>query len=216
MTTKGHFITFEGGEGCGKSTQLALLKRSIVKANLPVMATREPGGTQTAEQLRELLVTGDTDRWIPEAELLLFYASRIQLVKRLIQPALEDNSIVLCDRFHDSTYVYQGVGKGIALHHIDRLHEFSLGSFLPDITILLDISPKEGLARTHLRTNDEDRFEAMDSRFHEMIRGGFLDRAQAEPKRFVVIDASQPIKAVHQEILTTIGQRLQMELADAS
>jgi dTMP kinase len=202
------FITLEGGEGCGKSTQIALLSDALSKAQIPHIKTREPGGSPGAERIRSLLVSGDKDRWDADTETLLFYAARLDHVQRVIQPALAEHKIVLCDRFVDSTRVYQGVGKQVPAAFIEALQQLTLGEFIPDITLILDIDPSIGLKRTSVRTGYETRFESMDLSFHQAVRNGFLNIAKHEPKRCVVIDASQSIDVVQAHIISTLQSRL--------
>jgi len=200
----GRFISIEGGEGSGKSTQIAMLKTAFEKEKIPHLITREPGGDAGSEAIRALLVTGDKNRWDALAETLLFYAARVQHVTRTIAPALKKGSLVLCDRFVDSTRVYQGIGKNISPSFIEALHALTLGNMMPDKTIILDIDPLVGLARAGARAGDETRFEGMDLEFHQAVRAGFLRIAREEPSRCVVIDASQPPEAVHAQILDSI------------
>ncbi len=201
----GRFITIEGGEGGGKSTQLRLLAEVLVANNIPHVMTREPGGEEGAEAIRTLLVTGDKHRWDALAETLLFSAARVQHVKRFIEPALAEGKWVVCDRFVDSTRVYQGVAKHISRDYIDALHAMTLGNTLPDITFILDIDPAAGLARTKGRHGDETRFEGMELAFHQQVRAGFLEIARREPARCCVIDASQEPERVHAAILRRLG-----------
>lgn len=208
----GLFISFEGGEGSGKSTQIALLEKAFAEAKLPCIRTREPGGSKGAEDIRKLLVNGDVDAWDPIAETLLFYAARRDHVERLIRPALEAGKTVLTDRFADSTIVYQGVGKQLSEAYIKMLHRLIVGSFKPDLTIILDIDPAIGIARAIERRGTETRFEAMDIDFHHRIRAGFLSIAQREPQRCVVINAEGESNVIHAEIIKTIRSRLNLAL----
>jgi len=201
---RGRFITIEGGEGSGKSTQITLLKAAFESANVPHLITREPGGEEGAEAIRALLVTGDKNRWDALAETLLFTAARVQHMARLITPALAEGKLVLCDRFMDSTRVYQGVGKGISPAFIDALHNLTLGNTMPDVTFILDIDPVIGLARAKGRQGNETRFEGMELEFHQQVRAGFLAIARAEPARCHVIDATQPAATVHQQMLAVL------------
>lgn len=201
---RGRFITIEGGEGSGKSTQIALLKQALEKTGRPFVLTREPGGEEGAEAIRALLVTGDKNRWDALAETLLFTAARVQHVARLIAPALAEGKLVLCDRFVDSTRVYQGIGKGIPAEFIAALHALTLGNTMPDLTIILDIDPQAGLARAKGRAGNETRFEGMDIEFHQQVRAGFLAIARTEPQRCHVIDASQDAQGVHRQILALL------------
>lgn len=205
---RGRFITIEGGEGSGKSTQISLLKATLERENIPHIITREPGGEEGAEAIRNLLVTGDRNRWDALAETLLFTAARVQHVARLIAPALAEGKQVICDRFVDSTRVYQGVGKGIPAEYLNALHALTLGNLMPDLTFMLDIDPVVGLARTKKRTSNETRFEGMELEFHQQVRAGFLAIARAEPERCKVVDATQPLVQVHTQIWSQINAGL--------
>ncbi|MDX1975145.1 MAG: dTMP kinase [Rickettsiales bacterium] len=202
------FITFEGGEGSGKSTQLKLLHEALQRQGLSPVITREPGGSPGAEVIRKLLVSGEVDSWDADTETLLFFAARLDHVQRLIKPALQAGKTVLCDRFTDSTQVYQGVGKGLSEAFVHMIHHLTLGNFAPDLTFILDIDPTVGLKRAVSRSGDETRFESMSLDFHRKIRAGFLAIAQREPARCQVIDASQSVEAIHQEILTRVMQKI--------
>lgn len=206
------FITFEGGEGGGKSTQVALLTEAFAKAGLGVMKTREPGGSAGAEAIRSLLVNGPVDAWDPVAETLLFYAARADHVARLIRPALEAGQYVICDRFTDSTVVYQGVGKKLGEGYVQSLQRLTLGSFMPHLTIILDMDPAEGLRRADARGQGENRFERMDVDFHHAVREGFLRIAREEPARCVVVDATKPIEEVRVAIIAAVNERLGLHL----
>jgi dTMP kinase len=212
----GRFITLEGGEGSGKSTQLVLLGKAFEKAKLPFVVTREPGGTTGAEQIRSLLVNGEADAWDPVSETLLFYAARLDHVTKLIKPALEQNKIVICDRFTDSTCVYQGIAKRLSEDYVRMLHQLTLGNFAPDLTFILDIDPAAGLKRAAARRGGEARFEGMDIDFHHRIRAGFLSIAKREPERCVVLDAAQDKDALHKQMLGIIHERLGLTLKAAA
>lgn len=199
------FITFEGGEGSGKTTQISLLKQAFERAGLSYIVTREPGGEPGAERIRELLVTGDKGAWDPLAETLLFYAARVQHVERVIKPALAAGKWVICDRFMDSTLVYQGIGKSMQPEYIHALHSLTLGNLKPDRTFILDISPAEGLKRAGSRKGNETRFEGMAREFHEQVRAGFLAIARNEPSRCTVIDARQAPEAIHASVCAALG-----------
>ena len=206
------FISIEGGEGSGKSTQIKLLADALTKANIPHLITREPGGEPGAERIRELLVSGDKNAWDATAETLLFYAARVQHMARKIQPALDRSELVVCDRFTDSTLVYQGVGKGLSAEFIRSLHHLTLGNTNPTLTIILDIDPHTGLSRAASRKGTETRFEGMALEFHEAVRAGFLAIARNEPQRCCVIDATQPTDIVHFLIRSAILSRLGIAL----
>jgi dTMP kinase len=196
MGERGKFITLEGGEGAGKSTQARLLADWLTEKGISVSLTREPGGTPSAEDIRNLLVTGEVGRWDPLTETLLHYAARREHMARLILPALEAGQWIICDRFIDSTTAYQGYGQGIDLATIARLRETVLGAFKPDLTLILDVSPETRRARTAGRPGNEDRYERMNEAFHDRVRAGFHAIAAAEPERCVVIDADQGIHPV--------------------
>tara|TARA_B100000405_G_scaffold144387_1_gene100927 strand:- start:947 stop:1609 length:663 start_codon:yes stop_codon:yes gene_type:complete len=210
--TTGKFITFEGGEGGGKSTQLALLAKVLEDAGIEVVTTREPGGTSGAEEIRDLLVRGTTDRWAPLAEVLLHFAARIDHVEKVIQPALETGAWVLCDRFTDSTMAYQGGGHGLGFDRIRELHHQILGNFRPDLTLILDLPVEEGLARAFGRAGAEDRYERMDLGFHERIRATFLAIGEEEPNRCAIIDATGGVDDVQRDICAEVSHRLGADL----
>ena len=204
--SKSKFISFEGGEGAGKSTQIQRLAAYIEACGEQVRTTREPGGSVGAEEIRNLLVEGDADRWDSLTETLLLSAARRSHMNHLITPALDSGDWVLCDRFIDSTKAYQGYGQSLDLAVIDQLREIAVGNFIPDLTILLDISVEDGLARAALR-GGAARYEQMDISMHLRIRNGFLQMAAAEPNRFVIVDAGQSIDVVSTEIKNCIAGR---------
>ena len=203
----GLFITFEGGEGCGKSTQIAALKARLEDMGKTVVQTREPGGTALGESVRNLLQYDDAGQGMsPEAELLLFAASRAQHVRELIVPAIAEGQIVLCDRFLDSTTVYQGVARAIDSKKVDTVNQFAIGDTMPDLTILIDLPPEIGLARVHARSDGKlDRMENEAIEFFQAVRQGYLDLAMSEPKRFLVLDGSQSVE----ELETQIWQKVE-------
>jgi dTMP kinase len=203
----GLFITFEGGEGCGKSTQIAALKARLEALGKTVVQTREPGGTALGESVRNLLQYDDAGQGMsPEAELLLFAASRAQHVRELIAPAIAEGQIVLCDRFLDSTTVYQGVARAIDSKKVDTINQFAIGDTNPDLTILIDLPPEIGLARVHARSDGQlDRMEKEAIEFFQAVRQGYLDLAKSEPKRFLVLDGSQSVE----ELETQIWQKVE-------
>ena len=203
----GLFITFEGGEGCGKSTQIAALRARLEAMGKAVVQTREPGGTPLGESVRNLLQYDDAGQGMsPEAELLLFAASRAQHVRELIVPAIAEGQIVLCDRFLDSTTVYQGVARAIDSKKVDTINHFAIGDTNPDLTILIDLPPEIGLARVHARSDGQlDRMEKEAIEFFQAVRQGYLDLAKSEPKRFLVLDGSQSAE----ELETQIWQKVE-------
>ncbi len=206
--TRGIFITFEGGEGAGKSTQLRRLAERLAASGREVVTTREPGGSEGAEAVRALLVQGDADRWSSMSETLLLYAARADHVERLIRPALARGAIVVCDRFADSTRAYQGAAGGVSPDFIDTLEREVLGDTRPDLTLILDLPAERGLDRAAGRGGAEARFESKGLAFHERLRAGFLAVARAEPNRCVVIDADQGLDQVSADIETAVAARL--------
>jgi dTMP kinase len=203
----GRFITFEGGEGAGKSTQLSRLCETLHGRGLEVVGTREPGGSLGAEAIRELLVRGDTGRWDAITETLLHYAARSDHFSRTIEPALARGAWVVCDRFADSTMAYQAYGLGVDKSFVSGLYGQVLGSFAPDLTIILDLPVEQGLVRAAAR-GGVDRYERMDRDFHQRLRDGFLAIAAAEPERCAVIDGAQDADRVQAAVLALIDDRL--------
>ncbi len=197
--TKGLFITLEGGEGAGKSTQLAYLRQRIEAAGIPLHVTREPGGTPLAEQIRALLLDHRDEEMAPDTELLLMFAARAQHLARLVRPALARGEWVLCDRFTDATYAYQGGGRGIGFARIAVLEDWVQGELRPDLTLLLDLPVAMGMARAG-RRGELDRFEREQRDFFERVRAAYLTRAEQEPQRFRIIDAAQDIAGVQRQI----------------
>jgi dTMP kinase len=203
------FITFEGGEGGGKSTQVARLVDALSHAGIPVLRTREPGGSPGAEEIRGLLVGGDTARWDAVGEALLVSAARRDHLVTTILPALAAGTWVVCDRFADSSMAYQGYAGGADRAALAALYRLVAGDFAPDLTLILDLPVAVGLARARVRaTSGEDRFERMGIAFHEKLRAGFLEIARSEPNRCVVIDATATVDEVHEAVLSTVRQRL--------
>lgn len=206
----GLFITFEGGEGSGKTTQIALLSKALEQAGLPLIRTREPGGTPLAEKIRPLLVEAQQmeEEWSHLSETLLFFAARAQHWQYRIQPALCRGEWVLCDRFMDSTFVYQGIARGVGLEKVREMHRNVLGDDItPDITFLLDLDVEVGLKRAVSRQDNETRFESLEIDFHRRLREGFHKLASEEAERFVCIDATQPVDVMHNHIFEVIRQR---------
>jgi dTMP kinase len=214
--TARRFITLEGGEGAGKSTHLRRLGEAMRAAGETVVLTREPGGSQGAEQIRTLLVGGAVNRWEPMTEALLHYAARRDHVERTIRPALDAGSWVLCDRFSDSTMAYQGYGQGLARDWIESLHRVVLGEFNPALTLILDLPVEQGLVRARDRSGaaGEDRYERMGLGFHERLRAGFLDIAVREPARCVIVDATRSVEEVSAAIRAAVRERLGLSLPE--
>ena len=208
----GRFITFEGGEGCGKSTQIRLLAERLRAAGKDVLLTREPGGTALAEKIRSLVREESCDPPNSRAETLLFIASRAQVVGTVIRPALDSGTWVLCDRFADSTFAYQGYGRGLDLDELKRINSFATGGIKPDRTILLNVSPEVSAGRMRAReaaTNTEaDRMEKAGDGFHARLRQGFLELAAAEPERFAVIQADGSVEEVEEAVWNSIQPML--------
>jgi dTMP kinase len=205
---KGRFITLEGGEGAGKSTQGRRLAERLRERGHQVTLTREPGGSTGAEAIRELLVTGAADRWSPMTEALLMYAARRDHIERTIAPDLAAGHWVVSDRFADSTRAYQGAGGGAPASFIQALERYVVGETRPDLTLILDLPPKVGLARAAARPEAQTRFEAKDEDFHQRLREGFLAIARVEADRCAVIDASQDADAVETAIWRVVESRL--------
>jgi dTMP kinase len=205
---QGLFISFEGGEGVGKSTQIKSLTRRLSAAGHRVLTTREPGGTPLCESIRSLLQS-DQEVISPEAELLLFTASRAQLCRQIIQPAIERGEVVLCDRFMDSTSVYQGVARAIPSAQVEQINQFSVGNCKPDLTFLIDLDPHQGLKRVRQRAAGSlDRIEQESLDFFKAVRSGYLELANNEPDRFVILDGQQPIEKLEKTIWDVLSTKL--------
>lgn len=211
QVAKGKFITLEGGEGAGKSTQAKRLRDRLESAGYSVLLTREPGGSPRAEEIREILLSGAVERFGPLAEAILFYVARNSHLELTIRPALDRGDWVVCDRFSDSTRAYQGAGGGVPIAILEALERTVVWPTLPDLTLILDIPAEEGLRRALARKGDNekaDRFQKMGLAFHENLRAEFLEIARSEPWRCVVIDASQPEEKVSEDIWAAVSQRL--------
>ena len=205
---RGRFITFEGGEGCGKSTQVRRLKEALEAEGLEVIVTREPGGTWLGEQIRALLKDQDTDAPCDRAELLLFLASRAQQVKNVMRPALARGAWVISDRFSDSTMAYQGYGRGLPLEVLRVANDFACEGLKPDVTFLLEVDPAMSALRIHKREEathtHADRIELAGDDFHERLRRGYAELAEAEPRRIVRIDANGTVDEVWERLWTSL------------
>lgn len=214
----GRLVTFEGGEGAGKSTQLARLADWLGALGVEVVRTREPGGTPGAEAVRALLVEGAAGRWLPSTELLLFAAARDDHLRRLVRPALGRGAWVLCDRYTDSTLVYQGAAGGVPADLIALLHREILDAPRPDLTLLLDLSPTDGLRRRAAVDGESasGRFEAKGLAFHERVREGFLRLARAEPDRVALIDATPDPGRVAEAVRAAVAARLGLGARDGA
>lgn len=203
----GYFITFEGGEGSGKSTQLATLADTLRSAGIDVVVTREPGGTPVGDRIREVLLDPSNAGMAPMAELLLYEASRAQIVAEVIEPAIARGAVVLCDRFADSSTAYQSFARGLPLDDVLALNALATRGRTPDLTLLFDIDPEMGLARAATQ-GAADRLESEALAFHEAVRAGFLILAAREPARFVVIDANRDTDAVAARVLQVVSERV--------
>ena len=207
---QGRFVSFEGIEGCGKTTQIAVLSEYLKRRAIPHTITREPGGTAVGEGIRRILLNSETIHLTAASELLLFYASRSQNILEKIQPALDRNEMVICDRYYHASMAYQGYGRGIPLDFIGRLTDLVCDRYRPELTILLDIDPAVGLARARARNEargqieDEGRFETENLEFYTKIRNGYLDLALRDP-RIRVIQADRSVEDIHRDIVKVLG-----------
>ncbi len=211
MKRPARFISLEGGDGSGKSTQIARLVAALKKRAIATLATREPGGSKGAEEIRKLVLTGEPGRWDVMTETLLMFAARSDNVAKAIKPALKSGTWVICDRFTDSTYAYQGAGGGLARETIRRMETLVLHDFRPDLTLILDVPVEIGIARTQGRGHDETRFEKFDLAFHERMRQAYLSIARRDTARCAVVDAAQDEDAVAQAIWTTVAARFKLK-----
>lgn len=205
------FITFEGPDGSGKTTQVALTSAWLRTQGYQVLLTREPGGTDIGNQIRQVLHDLKNQAMHPRTELLLYSASRAQIVEEVIKPHLAAGGLVLCDRFYDSTYAYQGYGHGLDLKHLRQITEFATGGLRPDLTVFLDLSAEDGLQRrlSALDAGGEwNRLDAMETAFHQRVRDGYHALIKEEPERWVTINAAQPIDKVQADIQAVVGGRL--------
>lgn len=207
MGTRGQFITLEGGEGSGKSTQAKRLAADLARRGVEVVSTREPGGSPGAEAIRNLLVKGDTDRWDPVTEALLHFAARRDHLRVTVRPALERGAWVVSDRYADSSMVYQGWGMGVDRASLDALFRIATDGLKPDLTLILDVPVETGLARAGARRGGEDRYERMGEALHQRLRDGFLAIAAAEPERCVVIDAGGTVDEVAAAIRAAVAAK---------
>ena len=208
------FITLEGIEGSGKTTQIQTIARWLTAAGHDFLITREPGGTPIGGQIRSILLHPENLDLVPTAELLLYVADRVQHLETVIRPALASGKVVVCDRYFDATLVYQGYARGLDKEMIRRLHQFTCGGFAPSLTILLDLEPEDGLCRAWQRIDTdadhakESRFEEEKMAFHNRVREGYLDLARRQPDRFVIVDAAADPGTVSQRIETVLSERI--------
>lgn len=205
----GFFISFEGIEGSGKSTQVALLAQALRSQGREVVVTREPGGTAVGQVLRRLLLESTSAPLAPGAELYLMLADRAQHVREIVAPALQADKVVISDRFADSTTAYQGYGRGVELTLLAQLNAFACGRWMPALTFLLDMPVSAGVQRVRQRQGGtEDRFEAESVAFHERVRAGYLAVAHSEPQRVCVVDAARPVAVIHRDVSAAVQDRL--------
>ncbi|MCX5906250.1 MAG: dTMP kinase [Deltaproteobacteria bacterium] len=206
------FITFEGIEGCGKTTQSKLLSSLFEKIHRPFLLTREPGGTPVGDRIRQILLAPESGGIEPMAELFLYIAARVQHLNQVIIPAVRQGKVVLCDRFADATVAYQGYGRGLDITWLAEIHGRAMANWTPDLTFLFDLPVEEGLQRAWKRMEGnqlkEDRFEREDLDFHRRVREGYLLLASKEPKRMIVLDGSKDPSALHQEVLSHLPAEL--------
>ncbi len=201
-------VSFEGPEGSGKTTQLQLLAQHLLREGMPFVITREPGGTSIGDQIRQVLHDPLNSEMDSRTEVLLYSASRAQLVAQVIRPALAAGRLVLCDRFYDSTLAYQGYGRGLDLAVLRALTALATGGLAPDLTIYLDIEPEEGLTRRQLGGEEWNRLDQEALAFHQRVRAGYLELIDLEPQRWVVIDAARPVPEVQQDIQAVLRSKL--------
>ncbi|WP_068878356.1 MULTISPECIES: dTMP kinase [unclassified Phenylobacterium] len=206
--TRGRFISFEGGEGAGKSTQVQRLAARLRHGGREVVTTREPGGSPGAESIRDIVLRGEADRWSPTTETLLMYAARRDHIERVIRPALARDAWVICDRFADSTRAYQGAAGGVDPRFITALETFILEDTRPDLTLVFDLPAEVGLERAHARAGAEMRFESKGMAFHQRLRDGFRAIAASEPERCALIDATGSIEEVEAAVWAAVEARL--------
>ena len=211
MKKKGHFITLEGGEGTGKSIQASMLVEHLKKSGISTISTREPGGSEGAEEIRNLLVTGEPERWDTVTETLLYFAARRDHLINTILPALEKGQWVICDRFADSTMAYQCYGRGLEKEKVHSIYNIVMGSFAPDLTLILDLPVEIGLKRANSRGGNEDRYERMNIEFHNRLHKAYLDIAEQEPERCAVINADNTPENVHKAILDVVIERFNIK-----
>jgi len=205
MKSKGKFITFEGGEGSGKSTQARMLYEFLRSKDISTILTREPGGSEVAEEIRNVIVNGSANKVDAHAEVLLLVAARRDHILKRIQPALNLGQWVVCDRFIDSTFVYQGETKGVPMQLIQNLHDVFCFGIMPDKTVLCDVSVERGLERAKARSSEEDRFEKNGFNFHKNVREGFLSLSQLYPERYFVVNGENSIENIHFHIISELG-----------
>lgn len=204
------FITLEGPDGSGKSSQIKLLNQYLLEAGYETVLTREPGGTPIGDEIRACVHNVKNTAMFPEAELLLYSASRAQLVREIIRPSLDAGKIVICDRFYDSTLAYQGYGRGLDLTALQQVTTFATGGLKPDLTLLLDIEVADGLLRREENAEEMNRLDLENQAFHQRVRQGYHHLAAAEPERWVIVDAARPLSQIQADIRVIVKKRLEM------
>ncbi len=200
---KGILITMEGPDGAGKSTQIELLRKEFEKQGKEVLITREPGGNNISEAIRGIILNRAYDNMASETEMLLYAAARAQLVHEVIKPALGEGKVVICDRFVDSSAVYQGIGRGLGIEAVYEVNKHALAGIKPELTILLDLSAEEGIRRKKNQA-ELDRMEALDISFHRMVSEGYRELAKSDPERILSVDATLPVKEIHEKIMERV------------
>lgn len=205
------FITFEGGEGSGKTTQSAILYQTLLKLDIKVVRYREPGGTEGSEEIRHIILNGNEDRWTPKAEALLMSASRAELIQKRLLPHLKDGTWVICDRFTDSTMAYQGYGHKLGFESIEALNKFTVGTLEPDVTFVFQLEPELGLRRTSLRGGGEDRYEHFDLQFHHRVEEGYQEILKKNHERCVAINGLLDIDRISQLIFNEVAKRFGLQ-----
>lgn len=203
---RGKFITFEGCDGSGKSTQLRLLSDYLTKQNIPHIFTREPGGGKISEAIREILLNGKNMEMTDECEALLYAASRVQHLSDRVEPALKEGKLVICDRYVDSSLAYQAYARGLGDAFVRQINDFALKNYLPDVTIFIDLSPEEAFKRKH-GADQNDRLEKAGSAFHDRVYEGYKAVAKAEPKRVVCVDGKQTPDAIFADVLRILKEK---------
>ena len=203
---RGKFITFEGCDGCGKSTQLKLLSEYLTAQNIPHIFTREPGGGKISEAIREILLSGKNMEMTDECEALLYAASRVQHLHDRVEPALSEGKLVICDRYVDSSLAYQAYARGLGEEFVSRINDYALKNYAPDVTIFIDLSPKDAFARKH-GADQNDRLEKAGSAFHDRVYEGYKAVAKAEPKRVVCVDGKQTPDAIFADVLRILKEK---------
>ncbi len=206
MKRNGKFITFEGCDGCGKSTQLALLSDYLKQAGIPHIFTREPGGGKISEAIRSILLNGKNTEMGDECEALLYAAARAQHIKDRVEPALNEGKLVVCDRYVDSSFAYQAYARGLGVEFVEKINAFALEKFLPDVTVFFDLSPKEAFARKK-GADEDDRMELAGLAFHERVYEGYLALAKKYPERIATINARKSIEEIAQEVLSVLKEK---------